>query len=92
MTEFIGILKHTEQILNERSIIIDEETTRRPDKVILRGNETVIIDFKTGNQKKEHFRQMEEYMSTYRQMGFSSVKGYILYTENLQLLECDQTV
>lgn len=71
------------QTFNECSIIFkDKEGTikeRRPDRVIMSDNETIVIDYKTGKQNAEHEKQVREYMELLKQMGHKNVKGYIWY-------------
>lgn len=64
---------------SERSIILPDGTTKRPDRVMIRHNEAVVVDYKFGEEKHSYAHQVEEYMEKLRQMGYSSVKGYIWY-------------
>jgi CRISPR/Cas system-associated exonuclease Cas4 (RecB family) len=73
------------EILNEQSIILDEQTIRRPDKLILKEHETIILDYKTGIPKQKDEKQMLEYILTLEKMELPSVKGYIFYTHNNEL-------
>lgn len=53
--------------------------TRRPDRVMVRGTETVVVDFKFGNPRPEHAEQVREYIDLLRRMGHSDVSGYLWY-------------
>lgn len=72
--------------MNEQSIIIDEENSRRPDKVILKKESTIILDYKTGIKKPIDHKQMLEYVSLFRKMKFPEVKGYLYYTGENELI------
>lgn len=66
--------------------------TRRPDRVMMRGNladgndETIVIDFKFGKFKTEHREQVKRYMDLLQQQGRHNVKGYLwyLYTGSIE--------
>jgi hypothetical protein len=68
------------EVLNEQSIILDEKTTKRPDKIILKKNETIILDYKTGIPSAKDEKQISEYVATLQKMGYPNVKGYLFYT------------
>lgn len=79
---FVDAIDH----MNEQSIIIDEENSRRPDKVILKKDSTIILDFKTGMKKPVDIKQMQEYIGIFEKMSFPGVKGYLYYTGNNELI------
>lgn len=66
--------------------------TRRPDRVMMRGNiaegndETIVIDFKFGKFKTEHREQVKQYMDLLKCQGRHHVKGYLwyLYTGSIE--------
>ncbi len=53
--------------------------SKRPDRVMVRQDETIVIDFKFSNPEEKHIDQVREYMSLMRQMGRTNVKGYVWY-------------
>lgn len=73
--------KEWEVVRNENDIISSETIgTRRPDRVMIRGNKAVVVDYKFGAEKyKQHSKQVGEYMNLLRQMGHSEVEGYVWY-------------
>jgi hypothetical protein len=72
-------------IKNESSIYFEGETLR-PDRVLMKDQTAIIIDFKTGGQDDKHNKQVEKYCSVIEKMGFQEVKGYLLYTETNSLI------
>lgn len=82
---YLKLFENSREILNEQSIILDEKILKRPDKLILKESETIILDYKTGMPSKKDEKQMTEYISTLEKMDLPSVKGYILYTFNNEL-------
>ena len=76
-------------LYNECSIIYNDEQgkmqTRRPDRVMMKGNEVVVVDFKFGKKKPEYSTQVREYMSLLSDMGYTDIKGYIWYVYSGEL-------
>ena len=71
----------TGKIFNERAIIGGQlETSRRPDRVIFYPEGHIeVVDYKSGEERKSHHRQVHEYMELLRQMGYTEVSGYLCY-------------
>jgi hypothetical protein len=53
--------------------------TSRPDRVMQRGDEVVVVDFKFGKKREEYRTQVREYMRLIQGMGYGDVKGYLWY-------------
>ena len=84
---FRKIYEGTIEVLNEQSILISEDETKRPDKVLIKENETIILDFKTGLPKKSDHSQIQSYCAIFKEMGATNVKGYLFYTFKNELIE-----
>ena len=70
------------RVLNEVEILFGSGLAKRPDRVMLRGDEVVVIDYKFGQRKlKAHQAQVREYLRLIREMGYKTVSGYIWYVE-----------
>ena len=71
------------QLYNECSIIYTDENgelqTRRPDRVMMKHGEVVVVDFKFGNKKAAYNEQIREYMNLLSDMGYKKIKGYLWY-------------
>jgi ATP-dependent exoDNAse (exonuclease V) beta subunit len=66
----------------EFSIIVKEKgtvTTKRPDRVLLSDNATLVIDYKFGEPHPSHEKQMQEYRTLLQSMNYPNVEGYIWY-------------
>ena len=67
------------QILAEQDIITPSGNMQRPDRVMIRGQHAIVIDYKFGHeQPKSHLEQVRDYMSLLNQMGYTT-EGYIIY-------------
>ena len=58
----------------------------RLDRVMLKDNQAIIIDFKTGERSPKHQQQVKEYMTLLKAMGNASVEGYLLYTDEADVV------
>ncbi len=69
------------EVKNEQSIITPQGYTYRPDRVMTRNNEAVVIDFKFGEEKKEHIKQVNSYKNLLLDMEHTMVDAYIWYVD-----------
>jgi ATP-dependent helicase/nuclease subunit A len=68
--------------------LLTENDTFRPDRMLIRDDQAVVVDYKSGDSKMEsHFRQVQRYVSILKETGIPQVKGYLWYIENNQLVE-----
>lgn len=74
-------------IMNEPGILVPGSGERRPDRFMTRGNESVVVDYKTGTREQTHLQQVDGYLKLIRQMGYPDVKGYLLYLDPPDLVE-----
>lgn len=56
-----------------------EFVSRRPDRVMMRDDEIVIIDFKFGAPHKDHHDQVRGYADLLQKMNYKSLRGYLWY-------------
>ena len=79
-------------LFNECSILsydphTDKLTEHRPDRVMKRGDEVQIVDFKFGKPQPEHTDQVRRYISLTHDMGYTDVKGYLWYVYSDNIVE-----
>ncbi len=77
------------QLFNECTIL-ERDTDgvvheHRPDRVMVRDGQAVVVDFKTGSPFAKHQEQVRRYMRLLRQMGYADVSGYLWYTASGQV-------
>lgn len=73
-------------LFNECDIIWQENgelRTRRPDRVMMRGEEIAVVDFKFGKPNKKYNKQVQRYMQLLVRMGYAApnISGYLWYVE-----------
>ncbi|MDE6000210.1 MAG: hypothetical protein K2H04_09125, partial [Bacteroidaceae bacterium] len=102
VTKLIGDISHEHpqwfspdwQVLNERAILFLEQqqpTIRRPDRVVVNGQQAIIIDYKTARgavnktidgtlvPPAKNLQQIEEYKQLLTQIGYTDIKAYLWY-------------
>jgi hypothetical protein len=79
------VVKSEVNIINPNS-----KRLRRPDRVMFRDEEAIVIDYKFGiNIIEDHKKQVSRYMQSLSQMGYSNVKGYVWYVNLDNIIEVD---
>ena len=75
-------------LYNECAILYRENgelQTRRPDRVMMKDGEVIVVDFKFGKPYPEYNIQVKEYMDLLNGMGYEQVSGYLWYVFYNQL-------
>ena len=70
------------EVINEKEILARDGRSFVPDKVIIKDNEVLIIDFKTGVEKDDHLKKIQEYSDIYSLMGYRNIKTKLIYVKN----------
>ncbi len=73
-------------VVNEHKILA-KGNTYIPDRVILKGSNAVIIDFKRGAKSESHKNQIKNYADLLTQMGYQVEGMYLVYIELVELVE-----
>ena len=67
------------RVLNETTILIPTGEQYRPDRVVIRGNEATIVDYKFGDKEsKTYLQQVQQYMNLIAEMGYNT-SGFVCY-------------
>lgn len=75
-----------EKIVSERGIISSDGKTLRPDKVIFKQEEVIVLDYKfTLNEEPHHQHQVAGYRSLLQQMGYNKVSACLFYARSQHL-------
>ena len=72
------------QLFNECAIIYNYKgvlQTRRPDRVMMKEGEVVVVDFKFGKENKKYNKQVRDYMQLLGKMGYRGITGYLWYVD-----------
>ncbi|MCD6354586.1 MAG: UvrD-helicase domain-containing protein [Prolixibacteraceae bacterium] len=67
------------EVVNERSLIASDEILR-PDRIMISGNEAIVVDYKTGGKKLAKYnKQVKKYAATLKESGYEKVTGFLWY-------------
>jgi len=70
------------RVLNEVEILQEKGVIRRPDRIMIKGNEVIVVDYKFGSQQeKKHQAQVKGYLRLISEMGYKKVEGFLWYVE-----------
>lgn len=72
------------RLFNECAIIYKDKgvlQTRRPDRVMMKNEQVVVVDFKFGKANKKYNKQVKGYMQLLSRMGYKNITGYLWYVE-----------
>jgi ATP-dependent exoDNAse (exonuclease V) beta subunit len=81
-----ALFEDAEEIINEQLILIPGDHDKRPDKIILKKDELIVFEFKTGKQSDQHQPQLLGYQLALKEMFDKPIKLYLYYTEKNELL------
>jgi hypothetical protein len=73
-------------IYNEREFRSSESEILRLDRLIIKENNAIIIDYKTSKGESD-ISQVSNYLSNIKSCGFVEVRAFLLYVSNQELLE-----
>ncbi len=72
-------------VLAEREILLPDGTNYRPDRVIVKDNEAVVVDYKTGEPRNKDRKQVQLYGEILKSMGYEVLGCYLLYISELKV-------
>jgi ATP-dependent exoDNAse (exonuclease V) beta subunit len=75
-----------DELKNERSILLNSGETYQPDRVVVKNENTYLVDYKTGEQSPEHEKQITNYRGLLIEMGYQNIKPYLLYIKSGELV------
>jgi hypothetical protein len=70
----------------ESSILTHDGDTYRPDRVMIKGDEVILVDYKFGKELPSHSNQIQKYSDLIGIMGYSKVESYLWYVDENRLI------
>ncbi len=67
------------RVLNERTLFDAGGREFRPDRVILRGREVTVVDFKFGGENPSYRKQVARYAALWHELGYQVKGAYLWY-------------
>ncbi len=75
------------QVRTEAVVLPGKTDPKRMDRVLIKENKAIVIDFKTGKKKSGDVKQVEEYMNLLKDMSYETVEGYLVYLKEVEIVE-----
>lgn len=82
---YLSLFESAQKVLSEQSIIAGKGIVLRPDKIILKEHETILLDYKTGIPSAKDERQIRQYQQVLAEMHFANVSAYLFYSSIREL-------
>jgi ATP-dependent exoDNAse (exonuclease V) beta subunit len=80
MKEFREWFDGSWEVLNEREILA-QGNFFRPDKVLIKPDQTLVIDYKSGDKEAKHQKQIKGYARLLAEMGYPNILKYLVYLD-----------
>ena len=77
--------KDLEEVKIEKTIILNNGKTIRPDRLVKKDDKWFVIDFKSGEPNKNDREQVKYYISVLKRMGYDHVVGRLIYLDPLYI-------
>ena len=71
-------------LLREQAMMVNGEE-KRPDRVMLKGDKAIVLDYKFGSPNPKYHKQVADYMEVMRLLGYREVEGYLWYAQQGKL-------
>jgi len=78
------------KVITEKFLLLpssmNKGMSRRPDRIMISPNKTIIIDYKFGAHKNENYNtQVKSYIELLAAMNYPNIEGYIWYVDQNQI-------
>ncbi len=74
------------EVLAERELYY-ENRVLKPDRVMVKGDEAIIIDYKKDKSSESYQAQVRRYMEAVRSLGYPNTSGYLVYVDPVEIEE-----
>jgi ATP-dependent exoDNAse (exonuclease V) beta subunit len=75
------------RVIAEQDILTRGGSVRRPDRVMVREDRVIVVDYKFGEMKSPgHLSQVRHYAQMLRQMQYKEVRGFIWYVNRNEVI------
>ncbi len=71
-------------LLREQAMMVNGEE-KRPDRVMLKGDKAIVLDYKFGSPNPKYHKQVADYMEVMHLLGYREVEGYLWYAQEGKL-------
>ena len=75
------LFENNVEVFSEQELISETGKLLRPDRVLMKKDKVLVVDFKTGNPRKKDEIQLQDYVKILEYMGSNNVEGKLIYIE-----------
>ena len=75
------------EVKSEMSIITETGHIKIPDRVMIKDEKAIVVDYKTGEENDRNRKQVAAYKAILKDMGYEQVEGYLLYINLNKVVE-----
>lgn len=77
------------KVKTEVPILLPSGEENRIDRLLIKDQKAVVVDYKTGTRKKSDEKQVLQYMEVLRQMNFINIEGFLLYLQENEIVKVE---
>jgi len=81
--KLIPLFSEGNTVLNEKEILLENGTKLRPDRVVIKGRNATIVDYKTGGANPKYKQQLLSYTTALTSMGYTVENKIIVYIDKV---------
>ncbi len=74
------------EVFTERELTFQGKILR-PDRVMVKGEEAIILDYKKEKKEKSHETQVKRYIEAIHALGYPKTTGYVVYVDPVEIME-----
>ncbi|PHR73718.1 MAG: DNA helicase UvrD [Lutibacter sp.] len=74
-------------VFNEQELISKDKIRLIPDRIVVKNNKAVIIDYKTGKSKQQHHQQLKKYSNALYEMSYEVSEIFLVYIDSKVVVE-----
>lgn len=74
------------EVLAERDLRFNGKLLR-PDRVMVKGQQAIVLDYKKEKQEATHLAQVRRYMEAVRSLGYERTTGFLVYVDPVEIVE-----
>ncbi len=67
------------ETLNETEVLLPDGNILRPDRLLIKEGEAIVIDYKTGAEEPHHTKQIQQYTVALQAMGYHVKEMFLVY-------------
>lgn len=76
------------EVRNEVDILLPDGQAIRPDRIMFKGAEVIIVDYKFGDiASRKYVHQVQTYLKYLQEMGYANIRGYLCYVNSFVVEE-----